>query len=58
MLEAGTEVVDEGSMVWPPHPAVTQLKVRSGPNHGAKCRVDGPLTSWFPKKGMNNELAN
>ncbi len=41
-LEAGTQVVDQGSMVWPPHPAATQLKVRSGPNRGAICWVDGP----------------
>jgi hypothetical protein len=43
VLESGTVVVDNGSMVWPPHPAVTQVKVRSGPNHGAKCWIDGPV---------------
>ena len=42
VLAPGTKIVDHGSMVWPPHAAVTQVIVRSGPYHGAKCWISGP----------------
>jgi len=42
VLDPGTRVVDQGTMVWPPYPAVTMLVVRSGPYHGAHCWVDEP----------------
>ncbi len=42
ILQLGTLVVDDAMAVMPPRPAVSRLIVKSGPNHGAKCWVDGP----------------
>ncbi len=42
ILDAGTKMLDHGTMVWPPHPAVTMLIVRSGQYRDAKCWVEGP----------------
>jgi hypothetical protein len=44
----------EKHMVWPPHPAATQLKVRSGPFHSASCWVDGPAPEVAVKVRRRN----